>query len=130
MSSKQDLEFAIIGGGIGGLTLGLALLHRGINVTIYEAANHFGEIGAGVSFTPNAIRSLKICHPDIEAAFENVRTRNAWSSKQTSWFEIYDGSTQTDTGDSTHKYSIQSSVGQSGKISIISQAVRILLTLM
>jgi salicylate hydroxylase len=116
MSGKQDLEFAIIGGGIGGLTLGLALLHRGINVTIYEAAHHFGEIGAGVSFTPNAIRSMKICHPEIEAAFQHVRTRNAWPSKQTSWFEIYDGADKTNTKVSTYKYLIQSSLGQNGKV--------------
>ena len=58
MSSKQDLEFAIIGGGIGGLSFGLALLQRNINVQVYEAAHQFGEIGAGVSFTPNAIQAM------------------------------------------------------------------------
>jgi salicylate hydroxylase len=114
MSSKSELEFAIIGGGIGGLSLGLALLHRGINVQVYEAAHHFGEIGAGVSFTPNAIHAMTICHPGIEAAFKEVRTINAWKSKEKSWFEIYDGLAGSNGGVSPHKFSVISSLGQNG----------------
>jgi salicylate hydroxylase len=115
MSSKQTLEFAIIGGGIGGLSLGLALLHRGIKVQVYEAAHHFGEIGAGVSFTPNAIRSMKICHPDIEAAFERVRTRNGSASKQTTWFDIYDGADKSNSEVSKYKFGIKSPLGHNGR---------------
>jgi len=112
MVSKKDLEFAIIGGGIGGLSLGLALLHRGINVQIYEAARHFGEIGAGVSFTPNAVQAMRVCHPGVEAAFKKVRTVNAWKSKEKSWFEIYDGMANREV--SAHKFSAPSSLGQNG----------------
>jgi salicylate hydroxylase len=114
MSSKSELEFAIIGGGIGGLSLGLALLHRGINVQVYEAARHFGEIGAGVSFTPNAIHAMTVCHPGIEVAFKEVRTINAWKSKEKSWFEIYDGLAGSNGRVSPHKFSVTSSLGQNG----------------
>ena len=48
----------IIGAGIGGLTAGLALLQRGIDVDIYEQASELGEIGAGVQISANGTRVL------------------------------------------------------------------------
>lgn len=36
---------AIVGGGISGATLAIALIRRGINVTVYEQAHAFGEVG-------------------------------------------------------------------------------------
>jgi salicylate hydroxylase len=87
----KDFELAIIGAGIAGATLAIALHHRGINVTIYESAHAFGEIGAGVSFSPNAIGSMKICHEGVYEAFEKVCTRNVWSSKQKVWFDYVNG---------------------------------------
>lgn len=114
MANKQDLEYAIIGGGIAGLTLGLALLQRAINVTIYEAAHHFGEIGAGVSLTPNSVQAMQICHPEIEAAFEKVRTRNAWPSKAKVWFEAYDGKRRAGPETSPHKGTLPSKMGNNG----------------
>ena len=47
-ASKKPFDIAIVGGGISGLTLAIALSEANIPVTIYEAAKHFGEIGAGV----------------------------------------------------------------------------------
>ncbi|KAG6000350.1 hypothetical protein E4U21_005559 [Claviceps maximensis] len=93
--SHPCLDFAIIGGGVSGLTLAIALLHRGLKVNIYEKADSFQEIGAGVSFTPNALQAMKICHPAIYEAFEKVCTRNLWPSKQKTWFDYYDGETRT-----------------------------------
>jgi salicylate hydroxylase len=52
--SKKPFNLAIVGGGISGLSLAITLLEYGIDLTIYEAAPHFGEIGAGVAFGPNA----------------------------------------------------------------------------
>ena len=91
----MNVEYAIIGGGITGLTLTIALLHRGLRVKIYEQARSFGEIGAGVSFTPNALQAMDICHPGIRAAFETVCTRNLWPSKEYTWFDYYDGQRET-----------------------------------
>ncbi|KAI0317079.1 salicylate hydroxylase [Amylostereum chailletii] len=51
MSRAPQVKFtvAICGGGIGGLTLANALSkHEDIQVDLYEAASHFGEIGAGL----------------------------------------------------------------------------------
>ncbi|NVE93480.1 FAD-dependent monooxygenase [Altererythrobacter lutimaris] len=49
---------AIIGGGIGGLTAGIALLKAGLEPVIYERAPEFGEVGAGISLSPNAVKGL------------------------------------------------------------------------
>lgn len=53
------MKIAIIGGGISGLTTGLALQKMGINSVIYEQALQLNEIGAGVLLQPNAIKVLK-----------------------------------------------------------------------
>ena len=52
----KPFNLAIVGGGIAGLTLALALLKHNIPITIYESAAEFGEIGAGVGFEPAMVR--------------------------------------------------------------------------
>jgi salicylate hydroxylase len=51
-------EIAIIGAGIGGLTLALALHQRGFTPRIYERAPALGEVGAGLTLWPNATKAL------------------------------------------------------------------------
>lgn len=53
------MKIAIIGAGIGGLTLALALRARGIEVTLYEQAAELSEIGAAVALSANATRELQ-----------------------------------------------------------------------
>ena len=53
---KADIH--IIGAGIGGLTLALGLLRQGHQVKIYEQAAQLGEVGAGLSISPNAAKGL------------------------------------------------------------------------
>lgn len=52
-------KIAIIGGGIGGLTAGIALQRAGFAPVIYERAPEFGEVGAGISLSPNAVKGLE-----------------------------------------------------------------------
>ena len=49
---------AVVGGGIGGLTLAIALRRRGVPVAVYEQAPEHREIGAGVALSANATRHL------------------------------------------------------------------------
>lgn len=55
----KDPVIAVIGGGLGGLSFANAALHEGLkNVTVYEQAKEFKEIGAGVHITKNAFLIL------------------------------------------------------------------------
>ena len=51
-------KYIIIGAGIGGLSLALALQKLNKKVLIFEKAPEIKEVGAGVMLTPNATRSL------------------------------------------------------------------------
>lgn len=107
--------YAIIGGGIAGLSLGIALHKRNINVAIYEAAAHFGEIGAGVAFTRNAVEAMQICDKGVYEAFENVVTGNQWESKRKVWFDFLDGMKKDqEIGHQEAEFSITSSIGMNG----------------
>jgi salicylate hydroxylase len=52
------MKIAIIGGGIGGLTAGLALSQNAHDITVFERSAGIREIGAGVQISPNAGRLL------------------------------------------------------------------------
>jgi salicylate hydroxylase len=54
--ATNDLRVAIVGSGIGGLSLGLALREHGIAAEIFETAPELTEIGAAVSQSANATR--------------------------------------------------------------------------
>lgn len=54
------MKVAIVGGGIGGLALGVALKHRGIPVTVYERDESFGQRRQGYGLTmQQASKALK-----------------------------------------------------------------------
>jgi salicylate hydroxylase len=53
------LKVAVVGGGIGGLVLALALRERGINIEVYEQADELREIGAAVALSANGTRELR-----------------------------------------------------------------------
>ncbi|KAF5856122.1 hypothetical protein ETB97_007862 [Aspergillus alliaceus] len=117
---RKNFHVAVIGGGIAGLTLAIALYHRNIPVTIYEQAEAFGEVGAGVSFGPNAVQAMKVCHEGIYKAFETVCTRNLWPSKEKVWFDYLDGyntgtsTTAQNAGRQEIAFTISNSLGQRG----------------
>jgi 2-polyprenyl-6-methoxyphenol hydroxylase-like FAD-dependent oxidoreductase len=52
------LEVLIIGAGIGGLTLGLALHRAGIACKIFESARELKPLGVGINILPHASREL------------------------------------------------------------------------
>lgn len=59
--SPQDLQIAILGAGMGGLTTALALAQRGFkNIDVYEHAHDLGFVGAGIQLAPNMARVLDV----------------------------------------------------------------------
>lgn len=52
------MKIAIIGAGIGGLTAAIALSRAGHEVAVHEAAPVLGDVGAGITITPNAWKGL------------------------------------------------------------------------
>ncbi|KAK8124374.1 Salicylate hydroxylase [Apiospora kogelbergensis] len=89
--TKKSFEIAVIGGGIAGATLAVALIKHGIPCQIYEQGHGFSEIGAGVAFSPNALRAMDICDASLRAAFDKVGTHNQWPQKHDVYFDVLDG---------------------------------------
>ena len=52
------MKIIIIGAGIGGTTLALALQRAGLDFVLLEQAEAFGEIGAGIQLSSNAVKVL------------------------------------------------------------------------
>src|SRR5262245_61328108 len=52
------MNIAIVGGGIGGLTLALALHQRGLDCCVYESAPELKELGVGITLLPHGMREL------------------------------------------------------------------------
>ncbi|MGC1240413.1 MAG: FAD-dependent monooxygenase [Chryseosolibacter sp.] len=51
-------RIAIIGGGIGGLTLAIALQRKGFSVKVYEGAPKIQPLGAGLGLAANAVKAF------------------------------------------------------------------------
>jgi salicylate hydroxylase len=55
----KNIRIALIGAGIAGLTAALALQRRGFRPTVYEQAPQLGEVGAGLTLSPNSTHGLE-----------------------------------------------------------------------
>ncbi|EIN14739.1 FAD/NAD(P)-binding domain-containing protein [Punctularia strigosozonata HHB-11173 SS5] len=59
-SDKSGITIAIVGGGLGGVCAAVGLGRAGYSVHLFEQAEKFSEIGAGISLGPNAITALEM----------------------------------------------------------------------
>ncbi|WP_031079014.1 FAD-dependent monooxygenase [Streptomyces sp. NRRL WC-3742] len=67
---------AVVGGGIGGLAVAIALKRRGAEVVVHEQARRVTTQGAGIAIGANghrALRELSVAEPLAKAATEPVR---------------------------------------------------------
>jgi salicylate hydroxylase len=55
---KTDAPILIIGGGLGGMAVALGLTTRGFRVRVFEQAAELKEVGAGITVSGGALRSL------------------------------------------------------------------------
>ena len=59
MVASGDKSIGVVGGGIGGIAVAVALRRIGIDVSVYERARELREVGAGMMLWPNATRVLR-----------------------------------------------------------------------
>ncbi len=75
----------IIGGGIGGLCAAIALRQAGLEVAVYERADAYRPLGAGLSLWPNAMRAFAALGLDREVAAAGASWRETvmhrWDGK-------------------------------------------------
>lgn len=94
-SSQDAPSLAVVGGGIAGVLLTIALLKHcpQFSVTLYESASAFGEIGAGVGFQPVMVRTMALIDTRIAAAFEQCIKGNEETDPPV-WFTVRVGDTR------------------------------------
>lgn len=71
------VEVAVVGAGIGGLTLALALHHAGITCQVFEAAPAVSATGVGINILPHASRELARLGLEDELSAVAVETDQA-----------------------------------------------------
>jgi salicylate hydroxylase len=74
----RTLEVAIIGGGLVGLALAVGLHNRAVRFTLYERVAAFGELGVGITVTPNGQRALATLDPRLEEAYLTIAHQTPW----------------------------------------------------
>ncbi|KAH8799825.1 hypothetical protein F5884DRAFT_868939 [Xylogone sp. PMI_703] len=114
--TRQPIDIAIIGGGIVGLILALGLVKRNYNVTIYEQAGSFRELGAGIAFTSNAIKAMRILDPRIVDTLNRIATPNGDPENPTDYLKFVDGynSESNNPKDMNEKFLFQLYTGYRG----------------
>ena len=73
MADASKTPVPIIGGGIAGLTTALCLAHCGIASHIYEKAEQFDDVGAGIQLSPNAMAVMQVLGLDEALSVHGVK---------------------------------------------------------
>jgi len=71
------MDIAIVGGGMGGLTLALALHQHGIPCRVYESAPVVRELGVGITLLPHAMRELTALGLGEALASQGIENRES-----------------------------------------------------
>ena len=89
---EEAPKIAIVGAGLAGVTLAIGLLNQTSihpsSIHLYEAAEQFSEIGAGVASGPNAVRALRLISPRIAEAYAKCVTHNRDHSLSSTWLGL------------------------------------------
>lgn len=92
-TEQKTLSIGIVGGGIGGVAFAVALSRDShLDVQLFEAAPQFSEIGAGVSFGPNAVKAIQ--RLGLEAPYQRIADASP-APYEDVWFEWRHGRDDT-----------------------------------
>jgi 2-polyprenyl-6-methoxyphenol hydroxylase-like FAD-dependent oxidoreductase len=90
----RQLDVGVIGGGIGGMSVAIALRRAGHNVTIYEKHDFAGEVGASVSCAANGTKWLHEWGVDVAkgdpVVLKSLINRDWKTGKPVSTFNLDD----------------------------------------
>ncbi|KAJ6438102.1 FAD/NAD(P)-binding domain-containing protein [Purpureocillium lavendulum] len=86
-AEARPFTIAIIGAGIGGLTLANGCLKNKVPFVLYEAAEEFGTVGAGVGLGPNAIKALELIDPTLRDKYNAISSGNLTPGKENVMFD-------------------------------------------
>lgn len=59
MAGRERTRIAVIGAGLGGTVAAVLMRRQGFEVTVYEQADNFSRLGAGINLSPNVTRVLR-----------------------------------------------------------------------
>lgn len=85
--TSRPVHVAIVGGGLCGLSLAIALEKRSVSFTIYEARSSFTELGAGINLGPNTLEALRVIDSALSDKILRLCTRNP-PPKEHLWMAI------------------------------------------
>ncbi len=80
MDNWKQVEFAIVGAGLGGCSIAALLQSYGYNVKVYEQAENFLKLGAGIHLSPNVVKLLEVLGID-QHLIDKAAKPNAFISR-------------------------------------------------
>ncbi|OIW34329.1 FAD/NAD(P)-binding domain-containing protein [Coniochaeta ligniaria NRRL 30616] len=78
---EPPFKIAIIGAGIGGLAFAIGCLKHKVPYTLYESADKYSIVGAGVGLGPNALRAMDMIDPRLRAMYNDISSGNLTPGK-------------------------------------------------
>ncbi|KAK0390163.1 hypothetical protein NLU13_3736 [Sarocladium strictum] len=87
MAVKNEFHVAIVGAGIAGLALAMALHKKGVAFTVYEEAAEYSAVGAGIGFAPNGMLAMDLIEPRFRPLYERICVGNKPEDAQWVFFE-------------------------------------------
>lgn len=85
--SEPPFKVAIVGAGIGGLAFAIGCLKNNVPYTLYESADRYSIVGAGVGLGPNALRALEMIDPRLRAMYNDISSGNLTPNKDQVMFD-------------------------------------------